>query len=227
MDGRGWAWRAFPFALHATRLFVLSTMQDSHPVAGHVLWACSLAHRLGPGALQELLGHVIRNIHCPTLLTEILHRCRMSPSGVLTNHSNPTLLSSNPPPIMDLVDPSTGTRNPCPPNFGSSSSVYYGNCVSTSVGGKLLSLDRPPLKGLLDAAVNAFVTATHTRLSNISPRQYAEFVDFLARARDTFHLLRPDGPAQFRSLVECLRQTYRGKRNRTARLNRTLVCLGG
>ncbi|KAA3677640.1 uncharacterized protein DEA37_0000511, partial [Paragonimus westermani] len=218
MDGRGWAWRAFPFALHATRLFVLSTMQDSHPVAGHVLWACSLAHRLGPGALQELLGHVIRNIHCPTLLTEILHRCRMSPSGVLTNHSNPTLLSSNAPPIMDLVDPSTGTRNPCPPNFGSSSSIYYGNCVSASVGGKLLSLDRPPLKGLLDAAVNAFVTATHTRLSNISPRQYAEFVDFLARARDTFHLLRPDGPAQFRSLVECLRQTYRGKRKLVALL---------
>ncbi|KAF6777485.1 hypothetical protein AHF37_02914 [Paragonimus kellicotti] len=147
MDGRGWAWRAFPFALHATRLFVLSTMQDSHPVAGHVLWACSLAHRLGPGALQELLGHVIRNIHCPTLLTEILHRCRMSPSGILTNHSNPILLSSNGPPIMDLVDPNTGTRNPCPPSFGSSSSIYYGNCVSTSAGGKLLSLDRPPLKG--------------------------------------------------------------------------------
>ncbi|VDP79014.1 unnamed protein product [Echinostoma caproni] len=77
---------------------------------------------------------------------------------------------------------------------------------------KLLSLDRPPLKALLDATINAFVTATHTRLANISPRQYAEFVDFLARARDTFHLLRPDGPSQFRSLVECLRQTYRGKR---------------
>lgn len=27
MDNCGWTWRAFPFALHATRLFVLSTTQ--------------------------------------------------------------------------------------------------------------------------------------------------------------------------------------------------------
>ncbi|TGZ69939.1 hypothetical protein CRM22_003449 [Opisthorchis felineus] len=203
MDSRGWAWRAFPFALHATRLFVLSTMQDSHPVAGHVLWACSLAHRLGPGPLQELLNHVIRNIHCPTLLTEILYRCRIPPAGLSVN--GPGVNPANGA-TVDLLSPSSlPPRNP-PTNFGSSTPYYH------LENGKLLSLDRPPLKCLLDAAINAFVTATHTRLSNISPRQYAEFVDFLTRARDTFHLLRPDGPAQFRSLVECLRQTYRGKR---------------
>ncbi|GAA55992.1 zinc finger SWIM domain-containing protein 6 [Clonorchis sinensis] len=203
MDSRGWAWRAFPFALHATRLFVLSTMQDSHPVAGHVLWACSLAHRLGPGPLQELLNHVIRNIHCPTLLTEILYRCRIPPAGLSVNGPGVNPVNGA---AVDLLSPSSlPPRNP-PSNFGSSMPYYH------LENGKLLSLDRPPLKCLLDAAINAFVTATHTRLSNISPRQYAEFVDFLTRARDTFHLLRPDGPAQFRSLVECLRQTYRGKR---------------
>ncbi|TPP63097.1 Zinc finger SWIM domain-containing protein [Fasciola gigantica] len=226
MDSRGWAWRAFPFALHATRLFVLSTMQDSHPVATDVLWACSLAHRLGPGALQELLQHVIRNIHCPTLLTEILHRCRIAPSGVLVPSQTGSINVSSP---MDgtttVVGRNLGSatfnsatlyhplNNNGPPS--STSSVTASVCPSAPPGmshAKLLSLDRPPLKALLDATINAFVTATHTRLANISPRQYAEFVDFLARARDTFQLLRPDGPAQFRSLVECLRQTYRGKR---------------
>ncbi|CAL8104329.1 unnamed protein product [Calicophoron daubneyi] len=209
MDSRGWAWRAFPFALHATRLFVLSTMQENHPVATDVLWACSLAHRLGPGALQEILNNVIRNIHCPTLLTDILHRCRVCPSGANLSTLGPTPkhdcgLTGG---VINSGPLSFGRTCPMPP---SGTPAYPPTNIAGS--GKLLTLDRPPLKGLLDAAINAFVMATHTRLSNISPRQYSEFVDFLARARDTFHLLRPDGPVQFRSLVECLRQTYRGKR---------------
>ncbi len=43
-----------------------------------------LAHRIGPAALQEMLGHVIRNVHCPTLLADILHRCRLSPTSQQT-----------------------------------------------------------------------------------------------------------------------------------------------
>lgn len=70
--------------------------QDSHPVATDVLWACSLAHRLGPGALQELLQHVIRNVHCPTLLTEILHRCRIAPSGVLVSSQPGSIAATSP-----------------------------------------------------------------------------------------------------------------------------------
>ncbi|KAH8862512.1 Zinc finger SWIM domain-containing protein 6 [Schistosoma japonicum] len=237
MDNCGWTWRAFPFALHATRLFVLSTTQESHPIGNDVLWACLLGHRLGPGALQEILNHVIRNIHCPTLLTDILHRCRSIPCGM---NFNPTNVNCNNNNInnnnsnninTNTTDPSSimnnnnnNMTNPIPVGRGNSCTTHYCNPTSNyinnnnntgiSIGttGKMLSLDRPPLKGLLDAAINGYVMATHMRLANISPRQYAEFVDFLTRARDTFHLLRPDGPLQFRSLVECLRQTYRGKR---------------
>ncbi|XP_018654439.1 putative zinc finger protein [Schistosoma mansoni] len=233
MDNCGWTWRAFPFALHATRLFVLSTTQESHPVGNDVLWACLLGHRLGPGALQEILNHVIRNIHCPTLLTDILHRCRSIPCGVHINSTNCNInmnnnningidSSSSSSSMMMMNNnmtnsiPSVGRGNSCATHFCNPTPHYVNNNNNgTGVSGctgKMLSLDRPPLKGLLDAAINGFVMATHMRLANISPRQYAEFVDFLTRARDTFHLLRPDGPLQFRSLVECLRQTYRGKR---------------
>ncbi|VDQ09488.1 unnamed protein product [Trichobilharzia regenti] len=99
-------------------------------------------------------------------------------------------------------------------NNSNNNANHHNSPIGVPVGttSRLLSLDRPPLKGLLAAALNAFIKATHTRLSNISPRQYSEFVDFLTRARDTFHLLRPDGPLQFRQWVEFLRQTYRGKR---------------
>ncbi|KAL7057810.1 hypothetical protein AAHC03_016424 [Spirometra sp. Aus1] len=83
----------------------------------------------------------------------------------------------------------------------------------------LLPVDLPPLKALLDATISAFVTTTNTRLANISPRQYAEFVEFLGRARDAFNLLKPDGPAQFRNLVGYLCHSYRGKRKLVALLN--------
>ncbi|CAH8559831.1 unnamed protein product [Schistosoma turkestanicum] len=254
MDNCGWTWRAFPFALHATRLFVLSTTQESHPVGNDVLWACLLGHRLGPGALQEILNHVIRNIHCPTLLTDILHRCRSIPCGInvnLTNSNNnnsnnsmdSSLSSSssllmmnnnnNNNMAMNSIPSTIGRGNSCTTHFCNPTSYYIHNSsnnnnnnnnnnstgASSGCPGKMLSLDRPPLKGLLDAAINGFVMATHMRLANISPRQYTEFVDFLTRARDTFHLLRPDGPLQFRSLVECLRQTYRGKRKLVALLS--------
>lgn len=48
-------------------------------MAHDVLWSCLLAHRIGLTALQEILSHVVRNVHCPTLLADILHRCRAPP----------------------------------------------------------------------------------------------------------------------------------------------------
>ncbi|CAH8868093.1 unnamed protein product [Trichobilharzia szidati] len=98
MDSHGWVWRAFPLALHATRLFVLSSTQEGHPVANDVLWACLLGHRLGPVALQEILKNVIHNIHCPTLLTDILHRCRTIPYGMNSMPPPP------PPPVNSNVN---------------------------------------------------------------------------------------------------------------------------
>lgn len=79
-----------------------------------------------------------------------------------------------------------------------------------------LSCDRSPLRKLLEATVAAFVTTTHSRLSNISPRHYNEFIDFLTKARETF-LLASDGATQFAQLIENMKLAYKGKKK--------LICL--
>lgn len=50
--------------------------QANQLFAQDVLWSCQLAHRLGLPKLSEFLKVVIENVHCPAVLTEILHRCR-------------------------------------------------------------------------------------------------------------------------------------------------------
>lgn len=75
-----------------------------------------------------------------------------------------------------------------------------------------LSVEAPPLKALLDATINAYIMTTHSRLASVSPRQYGDFVEFLARAYDVFSLLKPDGLRQFYQLVASLCHSYRGKR---------------
>ncbi len=59
--------------------------------------------------------------------------------------------------------------------------------------------------------MSAFITTIHSRLSNISPRHYAEFIDFLTKARDTF-LLAPDGHLKFLQLLDNMITTYKGKK---------------
>ncbi|VDK31581.1 unnamed protein product [Taenia asiatica] len=212
LDARGYPLWAFPLTVHAMRLFSLSGLQESHPVAHDVLWSCLLAHRIGLTALQEILSHVVRNVHCPTLLADILHRCRAPPP--------PT-----PPPLPPVPLP-TPQYHPHSHHHSNHHHRVDGNHVYTGyyptskqAQPPLLPVDAPPLKPLLEATISAFVATTHARLANISPRQYADFLDFLSRARDTFGLLKPDGPAQFRQLVSCLCHSYRGKRKLIALLN--------
>ncbi|XP_054985031.1 zinc finger SWIM domain-containing protein 4 [Sorex araneus] len=76
---------------------------------------------------------------------------------------------------------------------------------------KPLGADRAPLCQLLDAAVAAYITTSHSRLTHISPRHYGDFIEFLGKARDTF-LLAPDGHLQFAQFLENLKQTYKGKK---------------
>ncbi|XFF79951.1 PREDICTED: zinc finger SWIM domain-containing protein 4 [Capra hircus] len=76
---------------------------------------------------------------------------------------------------------------------------------------KPLGADRAPLCQLLDAAVSAYITTSHSRLTHISPRHYSDFIEFLGKARETF-LLAPDGHLQFAQFLENLKQTYKGKK---------------
>lgn len=67
------------------------------------------------------------------------------------------------------------------------------------------------LRQLLEATIACFVSTTHSRLTSISPRHYNEFIDFLAKARETF-LLSPDGATKFVHLVDTMRANYKGKK---------------
>uniref|UniRef100_A0A3Q3IB98 SWIM-type domain-containing protein n=1 Tax=Monopterus albus TaxID=43700 RepID=A0A3Q3IB98_MONAL len=77
--------------------------------------------------------------------------------------------------------------------------------------GKLMSLDKAPLRQLLDATIGAYINTAHSRLTHISPRHYSEFIEFLAKARETF-LLAHDGHIQFTQFIDNLKQIYKGKK---------------
>ncbi|XP_069557576.1 zinc finger SWIM domain-containing protein 6 [Brachyistius frenatus] len=77
--------------------------------------------------------------------------------------------------------------------------------------GKLMSLDKAPLRQLLDATIGAYINTTHSRLTHISPRHYSEFIEFLSKARETF-LMAQDGHMQFTQFIDNLKQIYKGKK---------------
>ncbi|XP_063280226.1 zinc finger SWIM domain-containing protein 6 isoform X2 [Prinia subflava] len=77
--------------------------------------------------------------------------------------------------------------------------------------GKLMSLDKAPLRQLLDATIGAYINTTHSRLTHISPRHYSEFIEFLSKARETF-LMAHDGLIQFTQFIDNLKQIYKGKK---------------
>ncbi|MEE6458344.1 hypothetical protein FKM82_000262 [Ascaphus truei] len=77
--------------------------------------------------------------------------------------------------------------------------------------GKLMSLDKSPLRQLLDATIGAYINTTHSRLTHISPRHYSEFIEFLSKARETF-LMAHDGHIQFTQFIDNLKQIYKGKK---------------
>ena len=77
--------------------------------------------------------------------------------------------------------------------------------------GKLIPLDKAPLRQLLDATIGAYINTTHSRLTHISPRHYSEFIEFLSKARETF-LMAHDGHMQFTQFIDNLKQIYKGKK---------------
>uniref|UniRef100_A0AAQ5ZR00 SWIM-type domain-containing protein n=1 Tax=Amphiprion ocellaris TaxID=80972 RepID=A0AAQ5ZR00_AMPOC len=77
--------------------------------------------------------------------------------------------------------------------------------------GKLMSLEKAPLRQLLDATIGAYINTTHSRLTHISPRHYSEFIEFLSKARETF-LMAHDGHIQFTQFIDNLKQIYKGKK---------------
>lgn len=134
---------------------------------------------------------VVKNVQCATVLSDILRRCSMTPPGMYTHPSSDSVKHHH-------------HHHHHHHSHRTSSLVNRGSL-------KPLAYDRPPLKQLLEAAVAAYISTTHSRLMHISPRHYGDFIEFLVKARDTF-VLAHDGHVQFAQLVENMKLVYKGKK---------------
>ncbi|XP_076267009.1 zinc finger SWIM domain-containing protein 5-like isoform X2 [Rhynchophorus ferrugineus] len=182
MEHRGYPTRAYKLATLAMKNVHLAYNQDTHPAINDIHWAMALAHSLGKNELGNMVPLLVKNVQCATVLSDVLRRCGASAPG------GPSL---------------------APPHPDVKHGPHRRGCSAPGV--KPLSFDRPPLRPLLDAAVAAYINTTHSRLTHISPRHYADFIDFLGRARDTFALAH-DGHAQFAQLIENMKVAYKGKK---------------
>ncbi len=172
--------------LHGCALF----SQDTHPAINDIHWACALSHSLGVKELSQIIPLITKNVQCATVLSDILRRCSMTP------------------PAMSYANNDMSKHHYHHHHHHHS---HRSSSIATRGSVKHLSLDRPPLKSLLEAAVQAYVSTTHSRLMHISPRHYGDFIEFLVKAHETFKLAH-DGDAQFAQLVENMKLVYKGKK---------------
>jgi hypothetical protein len=90
------------------------------------------------------------------------------------------------------------------------SHIPYSDSRKNRVNLKLL-LDKPPYRLLLDASMHAYMETTNQRLQHISPRHYSDFIEFLAKAQETFKMTEA-GSNSFHNMLEQMRITYKGKK---------------
>lgn len=75
MEHRNLSRRAFRLAVLAVKHSTLAFNQDSHPSIGDIQWTCALAHSLGRDELSKVIPLIVKAVHCPTVLSDILFRC--------------------------------------------------------------------------------------------------------------------------------------------------------
>jgi hypothetical protein len=177
--------------------------------------------------LSDLLRRFVNGFSLPatTPLTSGLPSLALSsnssalpppPLGSISSTTATTASGASLPPTYSSVGTSSAynsllasTAINTPPILSSSSPSYLttGSLLTT----KSIGLDQSPLSPLLDAAIHAYVATAHSRLTNISPRHYADFVEFLSKAKETF-TLSPDGASRFDQLLDNMRRAYKGKK---------------
>lgn len=82
MDYRGYPQRAFKLATLAMKHFTLAYNQDSHPSIGDIHWACALSQALGYNELTQIIPLIVKAVHCPTVLSDLLFRCTLAKAAV-------------------------------------------------------------------------------------------------------------------------------------------------
>lgn len=184
---------------------MIDLFQDTHPAINDVHWACALSHSLGKIELSNMIPILVKNVLCATVLSDILRRCSISAPGIPCPHLS--------------IESSKHHIHAHPLQAGHSGGHHHHHHhqhnnlrnISWRTSLKPLPYDKPPLRQLLDAAVTAYAHTTNLRLTNISPRHYSDFIEFLEKAKDTF-ILAEDGHARFAQLLETMKLTYKGKK---------------
>lgn len=80
---------------------------DSGPSVGDVHWACGLAHALGKTELAHTILLIVNAVQCPSVLSDLLHRCTLTPAGVAQVNpqcNSPTRLTYDDPCLQPLVE---------------------------------------------------------------------------------------------------------------------------
>ena len=227
MESKNYPEWAFKLSQLAIKTITINYNQEQSPMVNEIHWICSLAHSLGKEQLSKLVPILIDNISCAQLLSDILRRCTSSGTLGYPLHNTGSANNVNQQPA------------PAPPNHHASAGQFSANYPYLGLNGnsfalngtnhhhqyshsrrhhslghghsKHLAVDKDPLKALLDAAIQAYIKSTHLKLQVISPRHYSDFVEFLAKAKETF-LLASDGECKFNQLIESIRTSYKGKK---------------
>lgn len=95
MDYRGYPQRAFKLATLAMKHFTLAYNQDSHPSIGDIHWACALSQALGYNELTQIIPLVIKAVHCPTVLSDLLFRCTLAKAAAEEAQNGQYLVKEN------------------------------------------------------------------------------------------------------------------------------------
>ena len=229
MENRGHPHRAFKLCLLAIKLVHIGQNGETHVCVPDINWACVLAHNLGKQELASLVPLLVKNIECATILSDILRRFSIGSLSVaaaaaaaanaVAASSNGTFgtttTTSNSSTAHGSMASNSLTNSSSANNASNHSSLYFGTNSQRSVSmantAKALQVDKSPLRPLLEAAINAYIRTADNRLNHISPRHYGDFIEFLAKARETF-MLAADGSVRFVGLLDHMRRVYKGKK---------------
>jgi hypothetical protein len=106
MDHKNHPIKAFRLAALAIKHSSVAN-NESGPSVGDVHWSCGLAHALGKTELAHMILLIVNTVQCPSVLSDLLHRCTLTPAGVAQinpQSSGPTRLTYDDPCLQPLVE---------------------------------------------------------------------------------------------------------------------------
>lgn len=192
---RGLTDKAFDIAMVAVESFSIPLNSDNSSSKKDLISACEYAKKVG--RFSMLIPKLINNIECATVLSEIY--LQFHPSNQTSNYGRT--------PYANDVMAATYRLNL---NYGNKADYTMLAGLGTDMYQRSLE-DAKWWDALLKRTLKAFVDTTRTRLQNISPRHYEEFIDFLEKAQGTFEKA-VDGPQQFKKLISEIIKSYKTKK---------------